>query len=117
MFIKREKKDDCVIAGMAVSDLKEKEYNSKTFYEVGISVGKDEKGNDLPIVNVSIWGRKVDIKKYDKILACGRLKTNQKEDKIYYSLTADFIVKEQNEKIQETPPELKEIEEDDDLPF
>lgn len=116
MFIKRDKKDDCLIAGMAVGDIKEKEYNFKPFYEVAISIGKDEKGNDLPIVNVSIWGRKLDIKKYDKIFACGKLKINQKEDKTYYSLTADFIMKEQTTKYESVPPELTPVD-DDSLPF
>ena len=29
MFIKREKKDDCLIAGFVVGDQKDKEYNGK----------------------------------------------------------------------------------------
>ena len=112
MFIKREGKDDCVIAGMAVGDMKEKEYDGKKFYEVGISMGKD-----AGIVNVSIWHRKpADIKKYDKVLALGRLRVAKKDDKTYYSLDADFIAKEDSVKVQENV-ELTPVEDDEDLPF
>ncbi len=115
MFFKRDKKDDVQIAGVAISDIKEKEYQGKVFFEVGVGVGKDEQGNDLPLINVTMWGRKIDIKKGDRIYACGKLKVTQKDDKKYFSLTADFVAKEESEKRQTTPPELTETE--DDLPF
>ena len=112
MFIKREGKDDCIVAGMAVGNMKEKEYEGNKFYEVGISMGKD-----AGIVNVAIWHRKpVDIKKYDKVLALGRLKVAKKEDKTYYSLDADFVAKEDSVKVQENI-ELTPVEDDEDLPF
>lgn len=112
MFIKREGKEDSIVAGMAVGDMKEKEYNGKTFYEVGVSMDKDH------IVNVAVWNRKpVQIKKYDIVYAAGKLKVQKKDDKTYYSLTADFIAKENSVKVEDCPSELTPIEEDDDLPF
>lgn len=118
MFIKRDGKDDCIIAGMVVGDAKTKEYNDKEFIEFGIGMGKDNDGNDLPIVNITIWNRKLDIKKGDRVLACGKLKVNKKDDKTYYSMSADFATKETSEKKVEEPKqsELTEID-DDDLPF
>jgi len=117
MFLIRQGKDDAIIANYAVGDIKEKDANGKKFQEVGISMGKDADGNNLPIVNVSIWGRKVDIKKGDRVIACGKFKTTKKDDKTYYSLTADFIIKEDSIKIETTTqPELTPTD-DDDLPF
>lgn len=81
-------------------------------------MGKDKDGNNLPIVNITVWNRKLTVKKGDRVLACGKLKQTQKDDKTYYSMSADFVIKESNEK-QVTPPpqpELVEID-DDDLPF
>lgn len=117
MFFKRDKKDDCMIAGMVVVDLKEKEYNDNIFYEFGVGFGKDENGNDLPIVNVTTWGRKIDVQKYDRVFVCGHLKTNQKDDKTYYSLNADFVMKENCQKRQTTPKDLTPVDDDDSLPF
>ena len=42
MFIKRDKKDDCLISGYVVGDQKIKDYNNEQFIEFGISMGKDE---------------------------------------------------------------------------
>lgn len=119
MFIKREGKEDCVIAGMAVGDMKEKEYDGKKFYEVGISMGKD-----AGIVNVAIWNRKPEeIKKLDRIFACGQLKVQKVdkdgETKTYYTLNADFIIKEKTVVEEKNPDIHSESAEDnlDDLPF
>lgn len=116
MFLKRDKKDDCIISGPVVVDMKEKEFNGKVFNEFGMGMGKDEKGNNLPIVNVTLWDRTMDIKKGDRVAVFGKLKVTQKDDKTYYTLTADCVIKEISEKRQTTPPELTETE-DDDLPF
>ncbi len=122
MFIKREKKDDCLISGYVVCDQKIKEYNGKQFVEFGISMGKDENDENLPIVNVAIWERNIPkIKKGDRVLATGKLKVTTKDDKIYYSLTADFCIKEILYDGVQKP--VKKVEEetvpidDDDLPF
>lgn len=114
MFIKRDNKKDAIVAGYVVGDMKEKEFDGKKFFEVGVSMGKD-----VGIVNVSVWGRKPeDIKKGDRILAGGEFKATKKDDKTYYSLSADFVMKENSTKIvEETQPELTPIEEDDSLPF
>lgn len=117
MFLQRSGKEDSLIANYTVDDIKEKEFDGKKFYEVGVSMGKDANGENLPIVNVAIWGRKIDIKKGDRILAVGKLKVTKKDDKTYYSLTADFVAKEDSLKIEVAPqPELSPTE-DDDLPF
>jgi len=121
MFIKREKKDDCLISGYVVGDQKQKEYNGKSFIEFGISMGKDENGENLPIVNISVWERKVPtIFKGDRVLACGKLQAAKKDDKTYYSLNADFCIKEitanNDTSTQTTQAELEPID-DDDLPF
>lgn len=114
MFIKRDNKKDAIVAGYVVGDMKEKEFDTKKFYEFGISMGKD-----AGIINVTIWGRKpAEIKKGDHVLACGEFKVTKKDDKTYYSLTADFIIKENSTKIvEDLQPELTEIEEDGSLPF
>lgn len=112
MFIKREGKDDCIIAGMAVADMKTKTYDEKEFYEIGVGVAEDQ------VINVTVWNRKPqDIKKYDRVIACGKLKVTKKDDKTFYSLTADFVAKEQTSKAETQPvQELTEID-DDSLPF
>ena len=122
MFIKREKKEDCLIAGFVIGDQKQKEYNGKSYIEFGISMGKDESGENLPIVNVTIWERAIPtVNKGDRVLAAGRLRTTEKDGKTYYSLTADFCTKEQTvssvEKVLNQHPELTPIEDDDTLPF
>ena len=95
MFLKREKKDDCLIAGYVVCDQKKKEYNGKPYVEFGISMGKDEQGENLPIVNVAVWDRELqNILKGDRVLACGKLRQAEKDGKVYYSLNADFCIKE-----------------------
>lgn len=120
MFIKRDKKDDCLIAGYVVSDQKEREYNGKQYIEFGIGMGKDESGENLPIVNISVWERKLqDIKKGDRVLAAGKLKVTEKEDRKYYSMTADFCIKEficEAQK-QNTYKDGLEIVDNDSLPF
>lgn len=122
MFIKREKKDDCLISGYVVCDQKIKEYNGKQFVEFGISMGKDENDENLPIVNVAIWERNIpEIKKGDRVLATGKLKVTTKDDKIYYSLTADFCIKEilcdgAQRTVKKVEEEAVSID-DDDLPF
>lgn len=117
MFLKRDKKDDCIIAGLVVVEPKEKEYNGKKFTEFALGMGKDENDNDLPLVNVSVWGRRVDVKKGDRVAAFGKLKQASKDDKVYYSMSADCVIKEISVKNENPPqPELTEID-DDDLPF
>lgn len=119
MFIKREGKDDCIIAGYVVGDQKTKEYNDKTFVEFGISMGKDEKGENLPVVNIAVWNRTIPtISKGDRVFACGKLKQAKKDDKVYYSLDADCCIKEitGETKAQDHQPELEPID-DDSLPF
>ncbi len=117
MFLQRQGKEDTIIANYAIGDIKEKEFDGKKFYEVGVSMGKDSNGENLPIVNVAIWGRKIEIKKGDRIFAAGKLKVTKKDDKTYYSLTADFVIKEDSLKIEvASQPELTPTE-DDDLPF
>lgn len=112
MFIKRENKTDAIVAGFAVGDIKEKEYDGKKFYEIGVFMGKD-----AGIVNVTIWNRKPqDIKKGDYVFACGQFRATKKDDKTYYALTCDFIAKENSEKIVVEEPELTVIN-DDSLPF
>lgn len=114
MFIKRDNKKDAIVAGYVVGDMKEKEFDGRKFFEVGVSMGKD-----AGIVNVAVWGRKPEeIKKGDRILAGGEFKATKKDDKTYYSLTADFIIKENSSKtVEDLQPELTEIEDDDSLPF
>lgn len=121
MFNKRDKKDDCIISGYVVADQKVKEYNDKTYVEFGISMGKDENGDNLPIVNISVWDRTIPtIFKGDRVFAAGKLKATKKDDKVYYSLTADFCIKEVH---VENVPKMSEKEQDelteidDDLPF
>lgn len=117
MFLKREGKEDCIIAGPTVGDAKEKEYNGDKFIEFGVGMGKDSEGNNLPIVNITVWNRTLDIKKGDRVVACGKLKQTKKDDKVYYSMSADFVAKESSAKREAPPqPELTEID-DDDLPF
>ena len=122
MFIKREKKDDCIIAGYVVGDQKTKEFNDKTYVEFGISMGKDDNGDNLPIVNISVWDRTLPtISKGDRVLAAGKLKATKKDDKVYYSLTADFCIKEiladrTSKQAENNTPELEPID-DDSLPF
>ena len=112
MFLKRENKTDAMVAGYVVGDMKEKEYDGKKFYEVGVSMGKD-----AGIVNVAVWNRKPeDIKKGDYVFAAGQFNATKKDDKTYYSLTADFISKENSTKV-EVPQELEPYQEVDDLPF
>ena len=112
MFLKRENKTDAMVAGYVVGDMKEKEYDGKKFYEVGVSMGKD-----AGIVNVAVWNRKPEeIKKGDYVFAAGQFKATKKDNKAYYSLTADFISKENSTKV-EVPQELKPYQEVDDLPF
>lgn len=95
MFIKRDKKDDCIIAGYVVGDQRVKEYNGKAFVEFGVGMGIDDNGEHLPIVNVTVWNRTIpSIYKGDRVLAAGKLKVNQSGDKVYYSLVADFCIKE-----------------------
>lgn len=117
MIIKIDKNDGRMVVGTVISDIKEDEYNGKAVYKFGLGIGKDENGNDLPIVNVVMWNRRIAIVKYDKVLACGKLKVTQKEDKTYYSLTADFVSVENSEPRQATPKEFKEIDNNDDLQF
>lgn len=117
MFIKRDGKDDCMIAGCTVGDAKEKEYNGEPFIEFGIGMGKDKDGNNLPIVNITVWNRKLTIKKGDRVFACGKLKQTQKDDKTYYSMSADFVCKEDTEKKEADPQADTEPINDDDLPF
>ncbi len=114
MFIKRDNKKDTIVTGYVVGDMKEKEFDGRKFFEVGVSPSKD-----AAIINVSVWGRKpADIKKGDHVLAGGEFKVTKKDGKTYYSLTADFIIKENSTKIiEDLQPELTEIEEDDSLPF
>ena len=118
MFIKRENKPDALIAGMVINDMRTKEYNGETFYEVPVSMGKDAE-----IINVAVWNRKPEeIKKYDHVLAGGQLKVQKGtdkngEEKMYYSLTADFICKEKTEKQANNIPEDLEPIDDDKLPF
>jgi len=117
MLIKRDGKDDCVIAGIVIGDAKTKEYNGDEFIEFGIGMGKDSDGNNLPIVNITVWNRKFDIKKSDRVFACGKLKVTKKDDKTYYSMSADFVAKETSEKkVEEAQPELTPVD-DDSLPF
>lgn len=114
MFIKRQgEKNDCIVAGMVVNDMRTKEFENKTFYEIPVSMGKD-----AGVVNVAVWERKPeDIKKYDHIVALGQLKVATKDDKTFYTLTADFIAKEMTSKIEpKQQEELTEID-DDSLPF
>lgn len=120
MFIKRDKKDDCIIAGFVVGDQKTKEYNGKSFVEFGISMGKDENDQNLPIVNVAVWERQIPaIHKGDRVLAAGKLKSAEKDGKTYYSLSADFCIKEVIEASNApTPADLEPVDIDDDsLPF
>lgn len=122
MFIKRDKKNDCLIAGYVVGDQKEKDFNGKPYIEFGIGMGKDEQGENLPIVNITVWDRSIPtIRKGDRVLAAGKLKITEKEDKTYYSLTADFCIKEilnlsTAESIKEYDSTLAPVD-DDDLPF
>lgn len=122
MFIKRDKKDDCLISGYVVGDQKIKDYNNEQFIEFGISMGKDENDENLPIVNVAVWKRNIpEIKKGDRVLAAGKLKITTKDDKTYYSLTADFCIKELTcENAPKTPYKVDAEPtpiDDDDLPF
>lgn len=113
MFIKRENKTDATVAGYVVGDMKEKEFDGKKFYEFGVSMGKD-----AGIVNVAVWNRKPEgIKKGDHVFAAGQFKATKKDDKTYFSLTADFIIKENSTKIEATPAELEPYQDVDDLPF
>lgn len=118
MFIKRNgEKNDCVVAGMVINDMRTKEFEDKTFYEIPVSMGKDAE-----IINVTVWNRKPEeIKKFDHVLACGQLKV-QKVDKdgemkTYYTLNADFIVRETSSKIVEDKSAELEPIDDDGLPF
>ena len=118
MFIKRDGKDDCLIAGFVVGDQKNKEYNGKKYIEFGISMGKDEKGENLPIVNVAVWERQIPaIHKGDRALAAGKLKMAEKDGKTYYSLSADFCIVEAIETASIPAPADMEPVDDDDLPF
>lgn len=114
MFLKRPgEKNDSIVAGYAVGDLKEKAYDGKKFYEVGVSMGKD-----AGIVNVTVWGRKPEeIKKGDHVFAAGQFSMTKKDDKVYYSLNADFIARETSSKIVEDKPAELEPIDDDGLPF
>lgn len=121
MFIKRSgEKNDCIVSGMAVDNMREKTYEDKKFYEIPVSMGKD-----AGIVSVTVWNRKpAEIKKYDHVLACGMLKVAKKtndagEEKTYYSLNADFVIKEALDipKTSEKPQEDLQPIDDDDLPF
>ena len=109
-FIKRENKGDAIVAGMVVGDMREKDYDGKKFYEIPVSLTKES------VINVAVWNRKPeDIKKYDHIIAVGEFKQAQKDDKIYYSLTADFIAKEKSSSVESN---LIPIDDDDQtLPF
>ena len=117
MIIKYGNKEDCIVAGIVVADSKEEEYNGENFVKFGLGIGKDKDGN-----NVSVWNRKIDLKKSDRVLVCGKLKINQKDDKTFYSISADYISKETCEKNPPAhmalldEPEMKETE-DDSLPF
>lgn len=113
-FIKRNgDKNDCVVAGMVVDDMRTKEFEDKTFYEIPVSMGKD-----AGVINVAVWSRKpAEIKKYDHVLAAGQLKVTTKDDKTYYSLTADFIIKEDSVRVEEKPKADLEPIDDDGLPF
>ena len=120
MFLKREKKDDCIIAGYVVGDEKHKEYNGKNYVEFGISMGKDEEGENLPIINISVWERQIpEIKKGDRVLAAGKLRATEKDGKVYFSLSADFCIKEIVENAPELTDKMPSLEpiDDDDLPF
>lgn len=111
-FLKREGKNDAIVAGMAVGDMREKEYDGKKFYEVPVSLTKDS------VVNVAVWNRKPEeIKKYDHVLAFGEFKQTQKDDKTFYSLTADFIMKENASKVETSAPADLQPVDDDNLPF
>ncbi len=119
MFIKRSgDKNDCLVAGMVVDDMRSKTFEDKSFYEIPVSMGKD-----AGIISVTVWNRKPeDIKKYDHVLAGGQLKVTKKtseegEEKTYYSLNADFVVKEKTQKVEEKPQEELEPIDDDSLPF
>lgn len=119
MFIKRQKKDDCIIAGYVVGDQREKEFAGKRFVEFGIGMGQDENGENLPIVNITVWNRTLPtIRKGDRVLAAGKLKETKKDDKTYYSLNADFCIKEilGQEEPKTHHEDLTPID-DDDLPF
>lgn len=117
-FIKRDGKNDCIVAGMVVNDMRTKEFEDKTFYEIPVSMGKD-----AGVVNVAVWGRKPEnIKKFDYVFAVGQLKVSKKtnddgEEKTYYSLTADFVAKEQTAKVENKPKEELAPIDDDALPF
>ena len=119
MFIKRSgDKNDCLVGGMVVDDMRSKTFEDKSFYEIPVSMGKD-----AGVISVTVWGRKPEeIKKYDHVLAGGQLKVTKKtteegEEKTYYSLNADFVVKERTQKVEEKPQEELEPIDDDSLPF
>ena len=41
MFIKRNgEKNDCVVAGMVINDMRTKEFEDKVFYEIPVSMGQ-----------------------------------------------------------------------------
>ena len=117
MLLVRQGKEDAIVAGPAVVETKTKEFDGKTFYEIGVGMGKDAEGNNLPIINVVVWGRKADINKGDRVFAAGKLKITKKDDKTYYSLTADFVAKENSVRTEDKPKEELQPIDDDTLPF
>lgn len=116
-FIKRNgDKNDCLVAGMVIGDMKQKAYEGTIFYEIPVSMGSKEAG----VVQVTVWNRKPgEIEKFDHVLAVGQLKVTQKEDKVYYSLKADFIMKEQSTPVEDDFKDeiAPDNYDDDNLPF
>lgn len=116
MIINR--KEDCLLSGYLIADQREKEYDGRSFIELPVNVGKNEEGEERPIINVAVWRKQFPFNKGDHILAAGKLKVTKKDDKTYYSLTADFIAKETVvETYQKPAKELTSIDDDDSLPF
>lgn len=118
MFIKRTDKNDAIVSGMVVNDMREKTYEDRTFYEIPVSMGKD-----AGILSVTVWNRKPEeIKKFDHVFCCGQFKkvtrtSEDGEEKTYYSLDADFVIKETSSKIAKDQSQELVIVDDGDLPF
>lgn len=118
MFIKRENSDDCIIAGYVILDQKEKEFEGREFIEVAVNVGKNSQGEDLPLINITVWRKLFPFKKGDHVIAAGKLRVTKKDDKTYYSMNAEFIAKEEVfNRFEDKPAKDLTPIDDDSLPF
>lgn len=118
-----------LMQGTCCRDAEDKPVKGKPHAKVSVAAAVDESGNPI-YVNLNGWrDRAADVlalRKRDSVLAIGPLKVGTYNDKLYYDLDAEFIVRsgvagcadETTEPMPDASEELPELGGGDaDLPF